>query len=43
MVKFLQTALSFPTMQSISINILTKKQKDKLAAFLLDCKEILEN
>jgi hypothetical protein len=43
MVKFLQTVLVLPNMQSISINILTKKQKEKIAAFLLECKETLQD
>jgi hypothetical protein len=34
MVKFLQIVLSIPTMQDISLNILTKKQREKIAFFL---------
>ena len=41
MVKFLQTVLSIPTMQDISLNILTKKQREKIATFLEECKAIL--
>jgi hypothetical protein len=41
MIKFLQTVLSIPTMQDISLNILTKKQRERIAQFFEDCKAIL--
>ena len=41
MVKFFQTVLSMPTMQDISLNILTKKQRERIAQFLEDCKVTL--
>lgn len=34
MVSWLQIVLSIPTMQDVSLNILTKKQKERLAQFL---------
>ena len=43
MVKFMQIVLSIPTMQDISLNILTKKQRERIALFLEDCKVILSN
>jgi hypothetical protein len=30
-------------MQSISLNILTKKQKEKIALYIVECKNILED
>jgi len=41
MVKFLQTVLSIGTMQDISMNILSKKQKEKITVFLCECGEIM--
>lgn len=35
MVKFLQIALSVPTMGTISLGVVTKKQKEKIANFLI--------
>jgi hypothetical protein len=43
MVKFLQIVLSVPTMGSISLGVVTKKQKEKIANFLMECKNILED
>ena len=43
MIKWLQTVLLIPTVQDISLNILTKKQREKVAVFLETCKEILSD
>ena len=43
MVKFLQIVLSIPTMQDISLNILTKKQRERIALFLEECKAVLSS
>jgi hypothetical protein len=34
MIKFFQIVLSIPTMQDISLNILTKKQRERIVLFL---------
>jgi len=34
MIKWLQTVLLIPTMQDISLNILTKKQRERVAVLL---------
>lgn len=41
MVKYFQTVLSIQTMQDISLNILTKKQREKIGLFLSGCGKIL--
>lgn len=42
MLKFLLTVLSIPTMQDVSLNILTKKQREKIAIFAQECRLNLE-
>ena len=42
MVTLLQLVLSIPTMQDISLNILVKKQRERIALFLEDCKITLD-
>lgn len=39
----MQAVLTIPTMQSISLNILTKKQKEKIAAYIDYCRNILND
>lgn len=41
MVKWFEIVLSIQTMQDISINILTKRQKDRITTFLQDCQATL--
>lgn len=41
MVTFLQIILKIETMQEINLNILTKKQKEKISLFFTEGKNIL--
>ena len=43
MVKFMQMVLSIPTMQDISLNVLTKKQRERIALFLEECRGVLSS
>lgn len=42
-VKLMQTVLSIPTMQDISLKILTKKQKDRIIVVLQECHNVLQD
>lgn len=43
MVSWLQIVLAIPTMQDVSLNILTKKQRERVCLFLEECKSILDS
>lgn len=43
MVTFLEIVLRIPTMQDISLNILTKKQKQRIVQFLTNTKGVLRS